>query len=161
MIFVTVGTTDFDDLVRRMDELAPSLAEPVVAQIGRGQYVPVHMDYFRFAPALDSYYHQARIVVAHGGLGTAIEVLQHGLALIGVSNPDRYDHHQEDLLQALSDRGHMIWCHSLDDLSRALQEVEQRHFLPYESGLPSCRIADVIRQYLGLPNVTGPGGRLA
>jgi beta-1,4-N-acetylglucosaminyltransferase len=150
MIFVTVGTTDFDDLVRKMDELAPSLAEPAIAQIGRGEYVPVHMASFRFAPSLDPYYHQARVVVAHGGLGTAIEVMQRGLALIGVSNPDRYDHHQDDLLQALSERGHMIWCHSLEDLHRALQEVQQRQFVPYESGLPSCRIASVIRQYLGL-----------
>jgi len=151
MIFVTVGTTDFDDLVRKMDELAPTLNEPVVAQIGRGEYVPVHMDSFRFAPTLDPYYHQARIVVAHGGLGTAVEVLQHGIKLIGVSNPDRYDRHQDDLLRALSERGHMMWCHDLNDLARALQEVHQRQFVPFESGLASCHIARVIRQYLGLP----------
>jgi beta-1,4-N-acetylglucosaminyltransferase len=151
MIFVTVGTTDFDDLLRKMDALAPTLGVPVVAQIGRGQYQPVHMDSFRFAPSLDPYYHQADIVVAHGGLGTLIEVLQRGLKLVGVSNPDRYDHHQEDLLQTLSERGHMIWCRSLDDLPRALQEVQQRQFTPYESGIPACRIARVIRQYLDLP----------
>ncbi len=148
MIFVTVGTTDFDELVRVMDRLAPTLGEGVIAQIGRGEYVPEHMEHFRFAPSLDPYYSRARVVVAHGGLGTAIEVLERRLRLIGVSNPDRYDRHQEDLLSALEQRGHMIWCHSVEELPRALQEVTERTFVPYEA--PSCRIAEVIREYLGL-----------
>ena len=148
MIFVTVGTTDFDDLVQAMDGLAPTLGEPVVAQIGRGRYRPEHMEYFDFAPSLDPYYRRARLVVAHGGLGTAIEVLQRGLPLIGVSNPDRYDRHQEDLLRALSERGHMIWCRSIEDLPQAIQEAAVRTFRPYET--PDCHIAGVIRRYLGL-----------
>jgi UDP-N-acetylglucosamine transferase subunit ALG13 len=149
MILVTVGTTDFDALVQRMDELAPSLTEPVVAQIGRGHYEPHNMAFFRFAPSLDGYYQGARLVVAHGGLGTAIEVLQRGLPLIGVSNPDRYDRHQEDLLRTLSARGHMIWCRGLDQLSEAIQRAAVTTFVPYQA--PECHIADAIRQFLGLP----------
>jgi beta-1,4-N-acetylglucosaminyltransferase len=148
MIFVTVGTTDFDDLIRVTDELAPTLGEEIVAQIGRGAYLPTHMAYFRFAPSLDPYYSKARVVVAHGGLGTAIEVLQRGIKLIGVSNPDRYDRHQDDLLGALSGRGHMLWCHDLKELPQALREVDTRAFVPYES--PECHIAEAIRAYLGL-----------
>ena len=148
MIFVTVGTTDFDELVRAMDRLAPTLGEEVVAQIGRGTYVPAHMEFFRFAPSLEPYYARARVVVAHGGLGTVVEVLQRGIKLIGVSNPDRYDRHQEDLLRTLEQRGHMIWCRSVEELPRALKEVDERTFTPYEA--PPCRIAEVIREYLGL-----------
>src|SRR5207244_11017292 len=40
MIFVTVGTTAFDALVRRMDELVPVLDEEVICQIGIGSYTP-------------------------------------------------------------------------------------------------------------------------
>jgi beta-1,4-N-acetylglucosaminyltransferase len=149
MIFVTVGTTDFDDLVRAMDVLAPTLNEKVLAQIGRGTYVPTHIEHFRFAPSLDPYYDAARVVVAHGGLGTAIEVLQRGIRLIGVSNPDRYDRHQEDLLNTLAQRGHMAWCRDLADLPLALRDVETRTFVPYET--PDCHIAEAIRQYLGMP----------
>jgi len=86
------------------------------------------------------------LVVAHGGLGTAIEVLQRGLKLIGVSNPDRYDHHQEDILRILSQRGHMLWCRSLDELPQAVAMAENRVFVPYQA--PECHIADVIRDYL-------------
>jgi hypothetical protein len=98
VIFVTVGTTDFDELIRQMDALAPTLGEPCIAQIGRGSYEPAHLEHFRFAPSLDPYYERARIVIAHGGLGTMIEVLQRGLPLIGLSNPDRYDRHVRSLL---------------------------------------------------------------
>ena len=146
MIFVTVGTTDFDDLLRAMDVLAPTLDEPVVAPTGRGQYVPAHMTHFDFAPSLDPWYAQARLVVAHGGLGTAIEVLERGLKLIGVSNPDRYDHHQEDILRTLSERGHLLWCRNLEELPQALAAAESLSFVPYAS--PPCRIAEIIRDYL-------------
>lgn len=148
MILVTVGTTDFDALVQAMDALAPSLGEPVVAQIGRGRYEPRHMAFFRFAPSLDAYYRDARLVVAHGGLGTAIEVLQRGLPLIGVSNPDRYDRHQDDLLGALSERNHMIWCKDLEQLPEAIARAATSTFVLYQA--PECHIAEVIRQRLGL-----------
>jgi UDP-N-acetylglucosamine transferase subunit ALG13 len=106
------------------------------------------MTSFRFAPSLEPYYERARLVIAHGGLGTAIEVIQRGLPLIALSNPDRYDRHQDDLLRALEQRGHLIWCRDLAMLPEALQQVEQRRFTPYET--PECAIAQVIRQLLGL-----------
>jgi len=155
MIFVTVGTTDFDDLVRAMDALAPTLGEKVVAQTGRGRYVPLHMAHFDFVPSLEPYYSRARLVVAHGGLGTAIEVLQRKLKLIGVSNPDRYDHHQEDILRTLSERGHMLWCRRVEDLPQALALAESKAFVPYQS--PLCHIAEVIRDYI----VTGQVKKLS
>ena len=148
MIFVTVGTTDFDALVAQMDMLAASLEEPIVAQIGRGAYEPSHMTHFRFAPSLDPYYERARVVVAHGGLGTLIEVMQRGIKLIGLSNPDRYDRHQDDLLRTFHEAGHMIWCQSLAELPQALIEADHHDFARYVS--PECHIQAVIRQYLGI-----------
>ena len=96
MIFVTVGSTDFDALVRRMDELSEALPDEVVMQIGEGQYVPQHAAaHLRYAPSLDPYYDRAEIVVSHGGLGTVVEALRKGKRLVAASNPDRYDTHQE------------------------------------------------------------------
>lgn len=149
MIFLTVGTTDFDPLVRRMDLLAEALEEEVVAQIGRGAYVPTHMQHFRFAPSLDPYLDRARLVVGHGGLGTAVEVLERGLPLVALSNPDRFDLHQDDLLRALEDRTHLLWCRDVDELPEALERVESMSFAPYET--PQCRAAELVRRHLGLP----------
>jgi len=148
MIFVTVGTTDFDGLIQTMDQLAARIDEKVVAQIGKGNYTPVHMDHFRFAPSLDPYFDTARIVISHGGLGTLVEVLQKGCKLIGVNNPDRYDLHQEELLKVLEEQGHLIWCREMSLLAEALEEVDGRIFVPYDK--PRCTIAEVIKDYLDI-----------
>ena len=65
MIFGTVGSTEFDDLVERIDALAPALDEPVTCQIGLGRYVPRHCEHFRFAPSLDDFF-RARERSLHG-----------------------------------------------------------------------------------------------
>lgn len=147
MIFVTVGTTDFDLLVAAIDRLAPSLDEAVVAQIGHGRYEPRQItEWFRFAPDLASYYDRARLVVSHGGLATIMEVLRRGGRLVGVSNPDRYDRHQEDLLSYLDEGGYLVWCRTLDALDQAIADAGRRSFLPYEP--PPCTIHEVIGEFL-------------
>ncbi len=146
MIFVTVGTTDFDGLVAEMDRLAPRLGEEILFQIGRGRYEPQNAPFFRFAPSLVEYYQQADLVVAHGGLGTTMEVLDLGKPLVSVSNPDRYDGHQEDLLGALVRAGHLIWCRTVSDLEGAIAQARRARFIPYTR--PECRIHEVIARYL-------------
>jgi beta-1,4-N-acetylglucosaminyltransferase len=146
MIFVTVGTTDFNALIQRMDELVPTLADQVIMQIGRGTYWPRHAQAFRFAPTLDEYIAGAQLVVSHGGLGTIMEVVRRGIPLVGVSNPDRYDMHQDDLLETMERAGHLIWCRSLDDLEAAIDSARHRQFTPYVD--PPCRIHEVIARFL-------------
>ena len=147
MIFVTVGTTEFDELVQAMDELAPQLEDEVVMQIGRGAYQPCHAAAsFRFAPALDDYFARASVVVAHGGLGTAMEVLHRGGKLIGVPNPDRYDRHQEDLMSYLAEHGHLLWCRDTSGLADALKRVQGTEMVPYEA--PECSIPKVVDGFL-------------
>jgi len=146
MIFVTVGTTEFDDLVRAADRLAARLDEEVVMQIGRGQVEPIHARWFRLEPNLDAYYDAASLVIAHGGLGTVTEVARRGLPLVGISNPDRYDRHQDQILQALEELGHLIWCRDLAELPQAVALARQTHFRPYQP--PPCTIHQVIASYL-------------
>ncbi len=146
MIFVTVGTTDFDSLAARMDELAPQLGEDVVIQTGRGTYTPRHAQHFRFAPSLDNYYRQARLVVSHGGLGTLVEVLRLGKPLIGVSNPDRYDLHQDDLLGEMERGGYLVWCRDLAALGADIERISRMRFRHYEE--PACNIHLAIADFL-------------
>lgn len=146
MIFITVGTTDFDALVQAMDALAPQLGNEVVAQIGRGQYEPKSIRWFRMAPSLESYYREADIVVSHGGLGTVIEVASVGRPLLALSNPDRYDRHQDDLLGYMERQGHLLWCRDLGSLESDLRRIRAMTFLPYQA--PPTRIHTVIQAYL-------------
>jgi len=146
MIFVTVGTTDFDALVEEMDRIAPRLGEEVVAQIGRGRYEPRNLRWFRSAPSLEPYYRQADVIVSHGGLGTVVEVASMGKPLVALSNPDRYDRHQDDLLGHMERQGHLIWCKRLADLESDLRRARSMAFRPYT--VPPTRIHEVIRDYL-------------
>jgi UDP-N-acetylglucosamine transferase subunit ALG13 len=153
-VFVTVGSTDFDALIQAVDSLAPSLRTQGEMQIGHGQYVPINMPYFRFAPSLDSYYERATLVVAHGGLGITMEVLRRGLPLVSVSNPDRYDNHQEDLLSSLSEMGCLVWCRRLDELGQAIETAQTRPLKRYQS--PECEIHLVINQFLDACSLRHP-----
>jgi beta-1,4-N-acetylglucosaminyltransferase len=146
MIFVTVGTTDFDALVIAADRLVATTDEPVVIQIGHGEVEPQHARWLRFAPSLDPFYEQADVVVTHGGLGTVTEVLRRGLRMVGVSNPDRFDRHQDQILQALEQAGHLIWCRDLADLPAAIQRARQAQFVPYQP--PTSHIHRVVDRFL-------------
>jgi len=145
-IFVTVGSTDFDALISAIDNLAPSLQMRGIMQIGHGQYVPTNMPCFRFAPSLEPFYEQSSLVIAHGGLGTTMEVLRRGKPLVSVSNPDRYDNHQEDLLSHLAESRHLIWCRDLSQLARAIHAVRTEPLCRYQP--PECRIHLVIDDFL-------------
>jgi UDP-N-acetylglucosamine transferase subunit ALG13 len=146
VIFVAVGTTDFDALVQAMDHLCPTLAEDVVMQIGHGHYEPQHAQFFRFAPSLKSYYESSSLIVAHGGLGITMEVLEQNKPLVSVSNPDRYDRHQDDLLEILEAGGYLRWCRELSQLTETLEQARKTAFNRYVK--PECRIAEVIRDFL-------------
>ena len=148
-IFVTVGSTDFDLLVRAVDELAPSLPGSGIMQIGHGEYKPKHWPHFRFAPSLVPYYEQATLVIAHGGLATTMEVLNHGLPLVGVSNHDRSDNHQDDLLTAMENEGYLVWCRDLDKLDQAIHTALTVPRKPYQ--LDECTIHLRIHEYLAAP----------
>ena len=145
-IFVTVGSTDFDALIQAVDDLIPCLQIRGIMQIGHGRYVPTNLPYFHFAPSLEPYYEQASLVVAHAGLGTTMEVLRRRLPLVSVSNPDRYDNHQEELLSAMAEEGYLIECRQLDELERAIEMAQitpLRHCQP-----PECHIHRAIEGFL-------------
>jgi len=80
MIFVTVGAQmPFDRLVRAVDAWASiGSRERVLAQIGRGEYRPKHLEYVAFLdpPAFRETLAKAHAVVAHAGMGTIITALE-------------------------------------------------------------------------------------
>ena len=145
-VFVSTGTTGFDGLAAAMDRLAPELQEPVIIQIGGGNYIPRRAEYFRLVSSLSPFIQAASLVVAHGGLGVCMEVLESGGRLVAVSNPDRYDNHQSDLLMALEAAGHLIYCRQLGELPTAIERALRTEFRPYRR--PETTIHLRIKEYL-------------
>jgi beta-1,4-N-acetylglucosaminyltransferase len=116
-----------------MDELVKSgeLNEQVVGQIGRGLYIPRHFRYFRFIESLNKAYDTASIIVSTGGAGTTMECVTRGLKLVVVENTTLMEGHQAQLIREMANRGHLIWCKDLNELSSSIEEARRKTFTKY------------------------------
>lgn len=75
MILVTVGTQlGFDRLIEAMDRLTPELGTQVIAQTGKGRYIPHNMDAFeKIAPSeFEAHVAKAELIVSHAGIGSVL-----------------------------------------------------------------------------------------
>lgn len=79
MIFVTIGTqAPFDRLIKAIDEIAPQLnGEKVIAQVFESAYQVKNLETVGFLSpdAFNELFNEARLVVAHAGMGTIISAL--------------------------------------------------------------------------------------
>ena len=124
-VFVTVGTTAFDALVRTVDsdaclgELLRRGFTNVLVQLGTGEHVPrdryahktggtIAIKHFRHSPSLAQNIASADLVISHGGAGTIMEVLRARKPLVVVINTALMGNHQVELAGALEERGHLL-----------------------------------------------------
>jgi beta-1,4-N-acetylglucosaminyltransferase len=130
----------FDPLVKVIDQLVGEgvIKERVVAQIGRGQYEPTNMQYFRFIKSLNKAYDAADIVVSTGGAGTTIECVSRGKKLVVVENTTLMEGHQAQLIGEMAKRGHLIWCRDPDSLEDCIEQARNRIFTPFASDKPKA-----------------------
>ncbi|MBY8998066.1 MAG: hypothetical protein KGD60_10050 [Candidatus Thorarchaeota archaeon] len=148
MIFVTVGTAHFDPLIQKMDELAKNgeLREHVVGQIGGGKYIPKHFRYFRFLKSLNAVYNRVSVIVSTGGAGTTMECVTRGLKLVVVENTTLMEGHQAQLIREMANRGHLIWCKDLNELSSSIEKARRKTFTNFVTD--ENLAADYIRDLL-------------
>ena len=123
-VFVTVGTTDFDGLLRSIDDDAfPSLLKALgcirlTIQKGRGVYSfkrlesacdneGISLDVYRFKATLAEDMSKADAIISHCGAGTVIESVSMKKFLIVVVNPSLQGNHQRELADAMAGQG---WC---------------------------------------------------
>lgn len=99
MIIVTVGTQlPFDRLIKMMDDIAPDLSRPVIAQTGVGTYqcrniqaAPNHspIDF-------DNYVKKCDVIVAHAGMGTVLKAYKYRKPIILVPRKAALGEHRND-----------------------------------------------------------------
>lgn len=85
MIFVTIGTQfPFDRLIEMLDRIAPELDEEIYAQVLKGKYKPKHIKTLDFIEPdeFEEVFVQARLIVAHAGMGTILSALRNSKPLI-------------------------------------------------------------------------------
>ncbi|EHN71539.1 PssE/Cps14G family polysaccharide biosynthesis glycosyltransferase [Aliivibrio fischeri] len=108
-IFITVGTTLFDELIRNVDSVAEELEGfNFTFQISKGKYKPKNGTYFDFVQNIDEYYNDADLVITHSGAGSIYRLLELNKKIIVVPNIDRVDKHQTDISTYMSENNHVL-----------------------------------------------------
>ncbi|KAJ0470988.1 putative N-acetylglucosaminyldiphosphodolichol N-acetylglucosaminyltransferase [Helianthus annuus] len=164
IVFVTVGTTSFDSLVKTVDSkqvkeaLSAKGYTHLVIQMGRGSYIPkkssgedgsLVVDYFTFSSSIADYLRSASLVISHAGSGSIFETLRLAKPLIVVVNEDLMDNHQSELAEELAERKH-LFCARPQTLCEVTKSLNLDTIVPYEPG-DANPVAKLINKHLGFP----------
>jgi len=128
MIFVTTGTQlPFPRLIGAMERLAPELGERVVAQIGpdTGDYPALEVAGHLSPDRFEALVAEARVIVAHAGIGTILSARRHGKPLIVMARRHDLGEHRNDhqmaTLAALGGREGLYAADDAEDLGDLLR----------------------------------------
>ncbi|XP_065499377.1 UDP-N-acetylglucosamine transferase subunit ALG13-like [Caloenas nicobarica] len=147
-VFVTVGTTSFDDLIATVS--SPAALQvlqgrgygQLVLQVGRGALEPapsgspaVALESFRFKDSLAQDLRRADLVISHAGAGSCLETLEEGKPLIVVINEKLMDNHQLELAKQLHRDGHVLCC-NCSTLVETLRSMDLSTLKPFPPGQP-------------------------
>lgn len=164
MVFVTVGTTCFDSLVKAVDsdhvkqELSKRGYTELLIQMGRGSYIPLQcsgedgnlaVEFLTFSPSIADYLRSASLIISHAGSGSIFETLRLGKPLIVVVNEDLMDNHQSELAEELADRRH-LFCARPQTLHETIKHMDLQSLLPYPPG-DAMPVAKLMNKFLGFP----------
>ncbi|XP_070535634.1 UDP-N-acetylglucosamine transferase subunit ALG13-like isoform X2 [Ptychodera flava] len=159
IVFVTVGTTKFDELieavscqsVRQLERLGYTR---LVLQIGRGEYEPesvitptFRMDVFRFKDSISEDTKSASLVISHAGAGSVLEALGAEKPLLVVINEKLMGNHQMELAYKLHKEEHLFYC-TPSQLSKTLEEMDTSTLKLLPPGQPK-KFADDLDKFFG------------
>ncbi len=150
MIFVTVGTStfSFERLLRGVDAL--EVDDEVVVQYGASTFVPqtTVAEAFMPYPAVVERMRAARVVIAHGGVGSILTALHVGHRPVVVPREAQYseavDDHQLELAVRLAETGLIELVTDLGLLHAAVAAAR-------EDGLRSSAdsaLVDAVREFV-------------
>ncbi|XP_061642524.1 UDP-N-acetylglucosamine transferase subunit ALG13 homolog isoform X1 [Phyllopteryx taeniolatus] len=160
-VFVTVGTTSFDDLIEEITSAEAVKAlnhrgyERLVLQVGRGSVLPdpenfphVNLEVFRFKDSIAKDMEQADLIISHAGAGSCLEALGAGKALLVVVNDKLMDNHQLELARQLHMDSHLLYC-TCPTLTETLRSMDLSVLRPFVPGQPQ-KFANFMDKALGL-----------
>lgn len=143
MIFVTVGSTYFDELIYEVDKLAErgAFLEPVICQIGSGQYIPVNCEWFRYTENFQKYFGSCSLLITHGGM-TALEAVWKNVNFIAIANVQVSGNHQSRFLNRIDEEFGIIWTDKIENLETMLHRAGSREAPEWR---PPPHVADFIK----------------
>ena len=142
-------TAGFERLIEKMDEVAGTINEEVVMQIGHTKYTPQNAKYFQFTTAeeLKELCQKARVVVTHGAM-TIIDALEQGTPVVAVPRLEKYGEHINDhqlyFVQELERDGKVIAVYNVDKLEEALKMADTKAI----EFVKDRRLIDALKGYI-------------
>ena len=125
-VFVTVGTTRFDQLLETVVGGETKEMQSVLKAKGFTQLIiqsgkslinrtelseaKLKVEQYEYKPSLEDDISSADLVISHAGAGTCLEVLEARKPLIVVVNEHLMDNHQVELAEKLGEAGHLEFC---------------------------------------------------
>lgn len=147
-MFVTVGTTQFDALIKAaveggtLEALRQKGYTKLTLQIGHGKFTPpvgqhhgVALSHFRLKPSIAEDFASADLVISHAGAGSCFEALEAGKPLVAVVNNTLMNNHQVELAEELAKNGYCFFCHP-ETLQETLSNMDLLQLKPYHPGQP-------------------------
>ncbi|XP_063342378.1 UDP-N-acetylglucosamine transferase subunit ALG13 homolog isoform X1 [Pelmatolapia mariae] len=160
-VFVTVGTTSFDELIESITSSEATQVlkargyEHLVLQVGRGSVFPaadscphIRLEAFRFKNSIAEDISQADLVISHAGAGSCLEALGAGKSLLVVVNDKLMDNHQLELARQLHIDSHLLYC-TCSTLTETLRTMDLSVLQPFPPGQPK-KFADFMDKALGI-----------
>jgi len=161
-VFVTVGTTKFDDLIITilyravMEALSAHNYKHLIMQIGNSNVKPdctprygIHkIETFRLSPSIGEYMQLADLVISHAGAGSVLEALEKRKHLIVVTNDLLMDNHQVELAEQLYKDEHLYYC-TCQNLLHVIETMDLTKLKPFTND-KSREIANLIDRIMGL-----------
>ncbi|KAL4443110.1 hypothetical protein ABPG74_002177 [Tetrahymena malaccensis] len=165
VIFATVGTTEFDELLTALVQpdminlLAQHKFTKMVLQKGRGKFqmiedyikkLPIEIELFDFKPTLTNEFQQADFVISHCGAGTLLEGLILKKKICAVVNSTLMDNHQEEILNKLLEQNYIYGIKDLNNFSSQIKEILEQLNKDVLKEYPNCddtKIAKVIESF--------------
>ncbi|KAL0228103.1 hypothetical protein RCL1_004246 [Eukaryota sp. TZLM3-RCL] len=149
-LFVTVGTTGFDDLIATTDTAAfydnclNCGINKVLFQIGNGSHIPnnfstvnISVDHYRFKSSIHDDLSSSDLIVSAGGAGTISEALSLNKRLIVVINNSLLHNHQIELAKKYASLNYCLMANSPSMVLSLLEEALKNSFTPFPSPQPS------------------------
>jgi UDP-N-acetylglucosamine transferase subunit ALG13 len=156
VIFVTVGEQlPFDRLVRAVDQWARTRGRgDLFAQIGNGEYVPTAMEWTRFLEpdAFRRRLEQARVLVAHAGMGSILTALELEKPILILPRRAALREHRNDhqlaTAQRLGQRGLVRVALDEAELERDLDRVDEFQAAPRIARHASAELLQAVREFV-------------